>query len=108
HLPRYEGVSTYGVLNDWLYYMAHYHEAKAKGMKTGLVCKSSSLVTSMEEKPVESAWLVYPNPSVGSFSLRADKSMDRISVVDVLGRSVLVRDENGNRADGEFGSELSH
>jgi hypothetical protein len=106
HLPRYEGVSTYGVLNDWLYYMAHFHEAKVKGLNSNLVCKGNSVVTDVAEKEEENGWVVYPNPSSGLFTLRSDKPIDRVSVIDVLGKTIWTKEEMG-MAEEDFGSELS-
>lgn len=78
----------------------------------GTACKKSSeTVGSTKVKDVESSSLsIFPNPTSGAVTIRlGDKIIDRVEVVDALGKTVLSADYNDNEVSidlTEFGTGM--
>lgn len=60
-----------------------------------LAVRSSTTVTSVRDIATESnAILLYPNPSIGSFTLKADEPLGEIKIINLLGQTILSTNTN--------------
>lgn len=60
-----------------------------------LAVRSSTTITSVRDIVTESnAILLYPNPSIGSFTLKAEEPLGEIKIINLLGQTILSTNTN--------------